>query len=82
MINQFQMPNWLTHQQNISINKGKLVDALILNAIFRANASQPLGDVDEKDMVERINSIRNHVTVNQESVKEEIHELVMEEFYG
>lgn len=82
MINQFQMPNWLTNQQNISINKGELVDALILNAIFRANASHPLGDVEEKDMVKKIDSIRNHITVDQNCVKEEINELVMEEFYG
>lgn len=81
MINQFQMPNWLTNQQNISINRGELVNALILNAIFRANASQPLGNVDEEDMVKKINSIRNHIMVDQEGVKEEINKLVMEEFY-
>lgn len=81
MINQFQMPNWLTNQQNISINRGELVNALILNAIFRANASHPLGDVDEKEMLKRIDCIKKHITVDQECVKQEINELVMEEFY-
>lgn len=82
MIRQIEMPCWLTTKQNISISKGQLVDALIINAIFRANAENPIGDIDEEDMVKKINMVKNHIKINQETLKKEINKQVMEEFYG
>lgn len=82
MIKQMRVQGWLTEKQNISIAKGDIVDALICNAVFRANAQQSLGDIEEVSMEEKIAEVRKKLQLNEAEIKDEIDELVMEEFYG